>query len=53
MVLQCGPFDGGKQVPPSQCSLAGAEAKPINRRYAAIPRLREANVKSKTPLTKP
>jgi hypothetical protein len=53
MVLQSGPFDGGKQVPPRQCSLAGAEVRSINIRYAAIRRLRKANVKSKTPLTKP
>jgi len=53
MVLQSEPFDGGKQVPPRQSSLASAEVRCINIRYAAIPQLTEANVKSTTPLTKP
>jgi hypothetical protein len=52
MVLQSGPFDGGKQVPHRHGSLASAEVCCINIRQAAIPRLRDANVKSETPLTK-
>jgi len=52
MVLQSGPFDGGKQVPHRQGSLASAEVWCINIRQAAIPRLCDAIVKSKTPLTK-
>jgi len=53
MVLQSGPFDGGKQVPHRQSPLARAEVRCINTRHAAIPWLHDANVKSKTPLTKP
>jgi hypothetical protein len=52
MVLQSGPFDGGKQVPHRQSSLASAEVWCINIRQAAIPPPHDANVKSKTPLTK-
>jgi hypothetical protein len=52
MVLQSGPFDGGKQVPHRHSSLASAEVWCINIRQAAIPRLRDANVKSETSLTK-
>jgi len=47
MVLQSGPFDGGKQVPHRHSSLASAEVWCINIRQAAIPRLRDANVKSR------